>query len=135
MLDVRKQISIFLANQPGTLADVTDELTEKNVNILAMTVSDTVDHAVVRMLVDKPGEAVHRLEDRGLLVVQNDVLTVDLENEPGALASLSRRLADHDINIEYAYCTATPSQKKGMMIIRMSNPHEALELLENDDHD
>lgn len=133
MLDVRKQISIFLANRPGTLADVTEELTEQDINILAMTVSDTVDHAVVRMLVDKPGEAVHRLEDQGLLVVENDVLTVDLENEPGALATVSRRLANHEINIEYAYCTANPSQKKGMMIIRMSDPTEALELLEQDD--
>jgi len=132
MLDVRKQISIFLANRPGTLADVTDSLHQQNINILAMTVSDTVDHAVVRMLVDKPGEAVHRLEDQGLLVVENDVLTVDLENEPGALATLANRLADHEINIEYAYCTANPSQKKGMMIIRMSNPDEALELLKSD---
>lgn len=132
MLDVRKQISIFLANRPGTLADVTEELNDQSINILAMTVSDTVDHAVVRMLVDKPGEAVHRLEDRGLLVVENDVLTVDLENKPGALADVSRRLADHEINIEYAYCTANPSQKKGMMIIRMSDPNEALELLEDD---
>lgn len=132
MLDVRKQISIFLANRPGTLADVTEELTDQQINILAMTVSDTVDHAVVRMLVDKPGEAVHRLEEKGLLVVENDVLTVDLENKPGALASMARQLSEHDINIEYAYCTANPSQKKGMMIIRMSNPSEALELLEGD---
>lgn len=133
MLDVRKQISIFLANRPGTLADVTSSLDNQNINILAMTVSDTVDHAVVRMLVDKPGEAVHRLEDQGLLVVENDVLTVDLENEPGALASLANRLADHEINIEYAYCTANPSQKKGMMIIRMSDPEHALELLKSDE--
>lgn len=133
MLDVRKQVSIFLANRPGTLAEVTEELDGQGINILAMTVSDTVDHAVVRMMVDKPGEAVHRLEDQGLLVVENDVLTVDLKNQPGALASMARRLADHEINIEYAYCTANPSQKKGMMIIRMSNPREALELLESDD--
>ena len=61
MLDVRKQISIFLANRPGTLADVTSSLDNQNINILAMTVSDTVDHAVVRLLVDKPGEAVQSL--------------------------------------------------------------------------
>ncbi|MFB6354973.1 MAG: ACT domain-containing protein [bacterium] len=132
MLDVRKQISIFLANRPGTLADVCEELDDQNINILAMTVSDTVDHAVVRMLVDKPGEAVHRLEDQGLLVVENDVLTVDLKNRPGALAGMARDLADNGINIEYAYCTASPAQQKGMMIIRMSDPEEARELLESD---
>lgn len=134
MIDVRKQISIFLENKPGTLADVTESLQAENINILAMTVSDTIDHAVVRMMVDKPGEAVHRLEEQNLLVVENDVIVVDLENEPGALANMADRLAKHNINIEYAYCTASPAQKKGMMIIRVDNPQEALELLEGDDH-
>jgi len=133
--DIRKQISIFLENKPGTLADVTSGLQKESINILAMTVSDTVDHAVVRMLVDKPGEAIHRLEDQNLLVVENDVLTVDLENKPGALAELAGQLAEHDINIEYAYCTASPAQQKGMMIIRLANPQEALELLSSDRED
>lgn len=130
MVSVRKQISIFLANRPGTLANVCESLQEKDINILAMTVSDTVDHAVVRMLVDKPGPAVHQLEEQGLLVVENDVLVVDLENKPGALAELSGQLAEHDINIEYAYCTGMPAQQKGLMVIRTENPRESLELLE-----
>ncbi|MFB6345626.1 MAG: ACT domain-containing protein [bacterium] len=134
MIDVRKQISIFLENKPGTLADVTESLQDEKINILAMTVSDTIDHAVVRMMVDKPGEAIHRLEEQNLLVVENDVIVVDLENEPGALANMADRLAEHDINIEYAYCTASPAQQKGMMIIRVDNPQEALELLEGDEH-
>lgn len=130
MIKIRKQLSIFLANRPGTLAEVCEELEEKNINILAMTVSDTVDHAVVRLLVDKPGEAIHRLEEKGLLVVENDVLAVRLENKPGALAEIARNLADNDVNIEYAYCTGTPAQKEGLMIIRTSRPEEALRLLE-----
>ncbi len=134
MINVRKQISIFLANRPGTLADVTSQLQEDKINILAMTVSDTVDHAVVRMLVDKPGEAIHRLEEQGLLVVENDVLTVELENKPGALAEIAERLANQDINIEYAYCTASPSQKKGLMIIRTERAQEAMDLLSEDGH-
>lgn len=134
MIDVRKQISIFLENKPGTLADVTESLQDESINILAMTVSDTIDHAVVRMMVDKPGEAIHRLEEQNLLVVENDVIVVDLENEPGALANMADRLAEHNINIEYAYCTASPAQQKGMMIIRVDNPQEALELLEGDEH-
>ncbi|MFP4687079.1 MAG: ACT domain-containing protein [bacterium] len=129
MLNIRKQISIFLANRPGTLADVCEDLDEENINIMAMTVSDTVDHAVVRMLVDKPGEAIHLLEKKGLLVVENNILAVDLENKPGALADVARQLADNDINIEYAYCTGTPAQKQGLMIVRTARPEEALALL------
>ncbi len=132
MMGVRKQISIFLENKPGTLAEVTKSLQEENINILAMTVSDTIDHAVVRMMVDKPGEAIHRLEDQNLLVVENDVIVVELENKPGALANMADRLAGHNINIEYAYCTASPAQQKGMMIIRVDDPQEASELLEVD---
>ena len=130
MMRIRKQISIFLVNRPGTLADVCEELQEKNINILALTVSDTVDHAVVRLLVDKPGEAVHRLEEKGLLVVENDVIAVDLENAPGSLADVARLLADNEINIEYAYCTATPAQQQGLIVVRTAQPHEALELLQ-----
>jgi hypothetical protein len=130
MISIRKQISIFLANRPGTLAEVCEDLHEDNINILAMTVSDTVDHAVVRMLVDKPGAAVHLLENNGLLVVENNILAVDLENKPGALAEVARQLSDNDINIEYAYCTGTPAQKQGLMVVRTARPDEALSLLE-----
>ncbi|MGM0380470.1 MAG: ACT domain-containing protein [bacterium] len=129
MINIRKQLSIFLANRPGTLAEVCEQLERENINILAMTVSDTVDHAVVRLLVDKPGEAIHRLEEKGLLVVENDVLAIRLENKPGTLAEVSRSLADNDINIEYAYCTGTPAQKEGLMIIRTAQPQQAVELL------
>jgi len=129
MYSIRKQLSIFLANRPGTLAEVCEQLEEESINILAMTVSDTVDHAVVRLLVDKPGEAIHRLEEKGLLVVENDVLAIRLENKPGALAKIARSLADNDINIEYAYCTGTPAQSEGLMVLRTSRPEEALDLL------
>ncbi len=129
MYSIRKQLSIFLANRPGTLAEVCEQLEEESINILAMTVSDTVDHAVVRLLVDKPGEAIHRLEEKGLLVVENDVLAIRLENKPGALAEIARSLADNDINIEYAYCTGTPAQTEGLMVLRTSRPEEALDLL------
>ncbi len=132
MVNIRKQLSIFLANRPGTLASVCESLREKEVNILAMTVSDTVDHAVVRMIVDKPGPAVHQLEGQGLLVVENDVLVVRLENKPGALAELAGQLAEHEVNIEYAYCTGMPSQQKGLMVFRTADPERARELLEAD---
>ncbi len=131
MFSIRKQLSIFLANRPGTLAEVCEQLEEENINILAMTVSDTVDHAVVRLLVDKPGEAIHRLEEKGLLVVENDILAIRLENKPGQLAEVSRNLADNDVNIEYAYCTGTPAQTEGLMVLRTADPGEALELLKD----
>ena len=82
-MEVTKQIAIFLDNKPGTLAELCAVLADHEINILAMTVSDTVDHAVVRMVVDKPQEAIHRLGDAGMLVVERDVLVVEIDNKPG----------------------------------------------------
>lgn len=130
-MDVRKQLSIFLESRPGTLATLSELLSENDVNILALTVSDTVDHAVVRMIVDKPDEAIHRLEDEGYLLVDNQVAMVELENKPGALAELARTLANHDINIDYAYCTAIPAQQQGLIVLRVRDPEEALKHIES----
>ncbi|MFB6356056.1 MAG: ACT domain-containing protein [bacterium] len=104
---------------------------ENDINIEAITVVDTVDHAVDRIIVDKPDEATELLKDRGLLVVDHDVLAFDLENRPGALGEVADLLAEHDINIEYAYCTVEHDHQHGLMIAKVSNPHEALELIQS----
>lgn len=129
-MDIQKQLSIFLEDRPGTLANLSENLFEKEININAMTVSDTVDHAVVRLLVDKPDEAIHRLEEEGYLLVENDVLVEKLENKPGALAELARKFADQDINIDYAYCTAMPSQQQGLIVLRVRDPEEEIKKLQ-----
>ena len=126
---VEKQLAVFMANKPGALAKMCETLAQEDVNIHALTVSDTVDHAVVRIVVDKPTEAVHLLGDAGVLVVESDVVVVDVQNRPGALAEVARRCADADLNIEYAYCTAWPDQEKGMFVLRTHEPEKALRLL------
>ena len=120
-----KQLAIFLANRPGTLAQVCAALAEKDVNILALTVSDTIDHAVVRMVVDRPMEATHLLGEAGMLVVESDVVVVDVENRPGALAELALKCADAGLNIEYAYCTAHSDQDKSMFVLRTRDIEKA----------
>ena len=123
------QLAVFLANQPGTLAAVCDELARAHVNILALTISDSVDHAVVRMVVSDTQKALHLFGERGLLVVETDVLLLDSTNKPGALAELARTLATHKINIEYAYMAISPALKKGAMVLRVSNGKKALQVL------
>jgi hypothetical protein len=124
-----KQLSVFLENRPGTLARMCEALAEKGINLLAMTVSDTVDHAVVRLVVDKPAEALHLLGSSGVLVVENDVVLVEVPNRPGALAVIAKQLADNHVNIEYAYCTATENQSTGMLVLRTRDPKHALRVL------
>lgn len=126
------QLSVFLENKPGTLARLCEALAEKDINLLALTVSDTVDHAVVRVLVDRPDDALHVLGEAGMLVVENEVVVVEVPNKPGALGRAARKLADCDVNIEYAYCTAGKDWDEGCLVIRTRDPEAAARVLQED---
>ena len=128
-MDICKQLSVFLANKPGTLAAVCDELASEKINIYALTISDTADHAVVRMVVSDSATALRIFEEHGTLAVENDVIMIDGENKPGSLAQIAHRLAEAKINIEYAYLATSPSSRKGLAIVRPSNVKKALEVL------
>lgn len=128
-MQITKQLAIFLDNRPGMLARVADALAEAKINIFAISTSDTVDHSVIRMVVSDYRKALHVFEEHGTLVVEDDVLLVDGSNKPGELARIAHRLADAKINIEYCY-SATPSDaRKGLMVLRVSNPTKALKAL------
>lgn len=126
---VEKQLSIFLENRPGLLAKVCGTLAEAGINILALSIHDTVDHAIIRLLADRPVKALLILEQLGLYILESDVIVLELANKPGALGEVARRLARADINIEYAYCSATPHQEGGCLILKSEEPERAIELL------
>ena len=128
-MQIATQLALFLDNRPGTLARVCDALAAAKVNIYAITTSDTVDHSVIRLVVSDYRKALHVFEEHGSLVIEDDVIMIDGSNKPGELARLAHRLADAKINIEYCY-SATPSEaKKGLMIMRVSDPAKALKVL------
>src|SRR6195256_3422463 len=102
------QLSIFLSNRPGALARVCEELAKAEINIHALTISDTVDHAVVRMVVSDPTKALMLLGEAGVLALENDVVLIEADNVPGMLAKIAERLASADVNIEYTYLAASP---------------------------
>jgi hypothetical protein len=120
-----KQLSLFLENKPGTLAAVCRALAEKKINIHAISVSDAVDHAVVRVVVNDPRRAMHLLGERGVLVVERNVLMIECNNQPGVLADIARKLANHKVNIEYAYAASLPGAPTGAMILRVDNLKKA----------
>lgn len=124
-----EQLAIFIANRPGTLAELCDALAEERVNIYGLTVSDTVDHAAVRMVVSDTRKAIALLESRGTLVLESEVLMIENDNRPGSLSKIARELAAARINIEYAYLASMPSAKKGLLILRLSDVRKAFKLL------
>ena len=128
-MKVEKQLAVFLANKPGTLAQVIQVLAKKGINIEAITVSDTVDHAVVRIVVSDATRALHLLGDAGVLVVESDVLVLELPNKPGALAKVAQKLAAAKVNIEYLYGSGSPGQQKGLVVVRTTNRRKAMQVL------
>jgi len=128
-MQVARQLSIFLKNRPGTLADVCEHLKDEGVNIVGFSVSDTVDHAVVRMVVDEPMRAIHLLGNAGVLVVENEVLVIELTNKPGQLATLGKTLAENGVNIDYAYGGISREATSGVLYIRVSDTRKAIDVL------
>ena len=131
-MEIAKQLSVFLANKPGMLADVCDELARAGINIFALTISDTADHSVVRMVVSDPAKALAIFEERGVLTVASKVLMIENNNKPGSLAKIASRLAKAKINIEYAYLATSPVAKRGLLILRVDDTKRALKALKKD---
>jgi hypothetical protein len=128
-MQITKQLAIFLDNRPGTLARVADALAKAKINIYAISTSDTVDHSVIRLVVDDYRRALHLFEEHGTLVVDDDVIMIEGDNKPGSLAKIAHKLADAKINIEYAYCATPPDAKKGLLILRAGDAKKALKVL------
>jgi hypothetical protein len=128
-MQITKQLALFLDNRPGTLARLADALAEAKVNIYAIATSDTVDHSVVRLVVNDYRKALHVFESRGTLVVEDDVLMIEGDNKPGSLAKIAHALSAAKVNIEYAYCATPPEAKKGLLILRVGDAKKALKVL------
>ena len=118
-----------MPNRPGVLAKTCGVLSDAGVNILALAVHDTVDNAVVRLLVDKPTKAILLLEQEELYVLEQEVVVLEIENHFGELTRIAQALAEADINIAYAYCTATPNQENGCLVLKTDQPERTLEIL------
>lgn len=115
------QLAVFMDNRPGMLARTCQALAKAQINVLAMSILDTVDHAVVRLVVDKPKEAEDALSRLHALVQAREVVLLEVPNKVGELARIAERLAEAGINIEYAYCTASPANPTGTLVIRTND--------------
>ncbi len=128
-MKVHKQLSVFLENRPGALAKLCATLSEAGINILALSVNDTVDHAIIRLIVDNNIKALMLIEQQGLYLNEQDVIVVQVANRPGVLTEVSQRLAHADINIDYAYCAATEHQEEGCLVLKTDDTERTLEVL------
>jgi hypothetical protein len=128
------QFSIFLVNKPGVLASVCEELTRSRVNMIALTLVDSMEHGVLRIVCDQPDiarEVLGRTHDRW---TETEVLVLELKNEPGAFVAVAQKLADQHINISYAYATAGAAHGRTTAVFKVADlkkAHKVLAALED----
>ncbi|MBI5386757.1 MAG: ACT domain-containing protein [Verrucomicrobia bacterium] len=129
MVQLASQLALFIENKPGALARVCDAMSEAGINIHAFSTGDTVDYCVVRMVLSDPQRAIKLIEAHGCIVVETEVLLVEGDNKPGSMARIAHKLADADVNIDYAYCATAPEAKRGLLVIRTADPKKAMKVL------
>ena len=128
-----EQISVFLENKAGRLAEVTAILAETGVNIRALALADTSDFGVLRLIVSDNEKAITALKNQGFTVGRTDVVAVEVEDRPGGLHRILDVLNRAGINVEYMYAFVTQSGNNAIMIFRFDNIDEAVKLLKEND--
>ena len=124
-----KQISAFLENRPGRLAEVTRYLADSGINLLAVSLADTTDFGILRIIASEPDKACEVLRQQELRVKVTQVVAVELMDQPGSLADVLALLNEHHIAIEYMY--ALSGQSGPFVVLRLSDQEESLKKLEN----
>ncbi|MFA6134079.1 MAG: ACT domain-containing protein [Phycisphaerae bacterium] len=127
---VETQFSVFVVNKPGVLAAVTGALASAKVNMTALSLMDSGDHGMLRMVCNDPEKARSVLSTAHDRWTETPVLVLELGNAPGAFAAASKTLADKNINVTYAYCTAIASDAKAAAVFKVDDPAKAMSILE-----
>jgi hypothetical protein len=124
-----KELSVMLENKRGALAELCSKLAEKAVNILGLMVPEQTGVAPVRLVVNHVDTAKKIFDQMGVKYTERDVLNVPLSDKPGALGKLTRKLADHNINVKYAYGTILKGVGKANVILGVSDIDAASDIV------
>ncbi len=124
-----KQISIFVENKPGRLSAVTKLLAENNIDIRALSVADTKDFGILRLIVNKPDETCEALKKAGWTVSLTNVIAIGITDAPGGLAGVVECLYAANISVEYMYAFISKSENQAYVILRVDNNDRAIEAL------
>jgi hypothetical protein len=126
-----EQISIFLENKPGGLSSVTKVLKDSQINIRALSLADTSDFGILRLIVDDVNKAKKVLNENGFAVGRTHVIAVEVPDRPGGLHSILDLLTREGINVEYMYAFVERSGENAVIIFRFDNIDQAIEALLN----
>ncbi len=124
-----KQISVFVENSKGRLAEITRILADNQLNISALSIADTTSFGILRIIVDEPERTESVLKNAGLTVSVTDVLSLEIDDRPGELSKALTLLSENDIEVDYAYAFISRTTSKASVIIRVENDEAAEALL------
>jgi len=123
------QISVFLENKKGRLHDACETLAKNKINISMLTIAESADYGILRMVVDNPEKAVEVLKKAEFTVKIADIVAVEVGNQPGGLAKILKTLDDNNLNVEYMYGFEEKSAKNALLILRFDDPDAAIKVL------
>jgi len=124
-----RQISVFLENKVGRVGEITRILGKNNINIRALSLADTSDFGILRMIVDDIEKALKTLRGKGIIVKETAVVVVEVPDKPGGLAAVLEILAKDSINVEYMYAFFEQPEDKALLIFRFEDPDRAIAVL------
>lgn len=127
-----KQLSVFVENKEGKLREITDILAKAGIDIRALSIADTSEFGILRLIVRDPQKAKALLEKNGFVATINDVVGVEINDRPGGLAEIVRLFAERDINMEYMYAFLTRTENKAYLVVRVDDASEVESLLESE---
>ena len=125
-----KQLTIFVENKKGSLVNITKTLAENNVNMRALSIADTQDFGILRLIVDNNDVATQALEEAGYLIKMTDVVGVKIGDQPGKLSMALEVLDEADINMEYLYAFMARTEKHAYVVLRVADNDAAEKALE-----
>ncbi|MGA2641864.1 MAG: ACT domain-containing protein [Spirochaetia bacterium] len=128
-----KQISVFLENKKGRLAEVTKTLSHEKINIRALSLADTADFGVLRIIVDNPDRSLAVLKTRGFVAQVTEVIAVEVEDRPGGLSRILEVLDQDNVNVEYMYAYVEKSRENAIVICRIDDRERAIQILQKND--
>jgi len=124
-----KQISVFVENRRGKLAEITEVLAANDIDLRALSLSDTSEFGLLRLIASKPDEAYKVLRESGMMVRLNEVVAVGVSDTPGSFAKAARLVADVGVNLEYLYALSSRNNDEAVIIMRLDQPGEGLAAL------
>jgi hypothetical protein len=124
-----QQISVFLENRSGRLAEITGVLAKNSVNIRAFSLADTADFGILRLIVDRPDVGLRVLKEHGFTVGVTEMVALELPDRPGGLWSILTTLEAAGLNVEYMYAFVQKSGQNAVIIFRFDEPETAIAAL------